>query len=126
MVTRDALARLQFIDLPMYIRVPHRLPCDQRVFDLRHTASFRRAPVGGPGTSGAPGLGRPASCDGRASPRSEGAIDRTTAEEVGTAAGADDSLTCSAIAAAISREVERLPTSANAATASASEGATLA
>jgi hypothetical protein len=54
--------------------------------------------------------------------------DAPTAEEVLAATGADslELETCSAIAAAISRDRERLPSSANAATASASEGATLA
>jgi hypothetical protein len=56
---------------------------------------------------------------------SEGADDRTAEEEV-AAADADSLETCSAIAAAISREVDRLPRSASATTASASEGSTLA
>lgn len=67
----------------------------------------------------------PASGDERASSRSEGADDRT-AEEVVAAAGADSLETCSAMAAAISREVLRLPASAKATIASLSSRGTRA
>jgi hypothetical protein len=89
-----------------------------------HAAS---APTGAPDPCGAAGFGRvPASCARTgAMSRSEGADD-PTAERVVAAAGADSLETCSAIAAAISREVDRLPRSASATTASASEGSTLA